>query len=93
MTIPKTSLKLGRLFATPAVLAAVPHPELLLCLARHQTGDWGEALPEGDRRLNDEAVLNGNRILSAYESTKGVRFWLITEADRSLTTALLPEEY
>ena len=93
MTIPKTSLKLGRLFATPAVLAAVPQPELILCLARHQTGDWGEALPEGDRRLNDEAVVNGNRVLSAYDSSRGVRFWLITEADRSLTTALLPEEY
>ena len=44
-------------------------------------------------RLNDEALVNGERILSAYRTCKGVKLWVITEADRSSTCILLPEEY
>lgn len=61
-------------------------------LSRHASGDWGE-LDEIDCRRNDRAVAEGTRILSAYRTTKGVRLWVITEADRSATTILLPEEY
>jgi hypothetical protein len=53
--------------------------------------DWGESL---DKEMNDAAVEQGNdRILSAYRDSGGVKFWIITEADRSATTVLLPEDY
>jgi hypothetical protein len=59
---------------------------------RHQSGDWGE-VPEEDKRENDFSVTHGFRILSAYRTSRDVRIWVITEADRSATTILLPEEY
>ena len=63
-------------------------------LNRHVSGDWGE-LCEEDKELNDQALHDGNRILSAYETSAGYtrKIWVITEADRSVTTLLLPEEY
>jgi hypothetical protein len=62
-------------------------------LGRHFFGDWG-AVCESDKRVNDQAVTEGARILSAYELGAGREIlWLITEADRSATTFLLPEEY
>jgi hypothetical protein len=61
-------------------------------LQRHVTGDWGELCPE-DIEANEQALLNGARLLSAYRSAKGVKFWIITEWDRSVTTILLPEDY
>jgi hypothetical protein len=60
-------------------------------LARHATGDWGE-LCAFDRRQNQIALRDGLRVLSSYEVPAG-RVWIITEADRSVTTILLPEEY
>lgn len=82
----------GRFVATPGVLAQVPANEVLLALARHVRGDWGE-LDLPDREANDEALRTGERLLSAYVATNGVRFWIITEADRASTCTLLPEEY
>ena len=66
-------------------------------IARHARGDWGEVCAE-DARLNDEAVKDGSRILSAYRTAKGERIWIITEAaddsgNRAATTILLPDEY
>ena len=61
-------------------------------LRRHQCGDWGD-LRDEDKAGNNYSVKNGLRILSAYHTPKGVKFWIITEADRSVTTILLPEEY
>ena len=61
-------------------------------IERHQSGDWGELYPE-DCQLNDDAVKYGDRILSAYRLRAGNRLWVITEADRSVTTLLLPSEY
>jgi hypothetical protein len=85
---------LGRLVATPGALEAMEAsgqtPEFFL--ARHQSGDWGEVNDE-DRQLNEEASIHGDRILSAYRTLRGVKLWIITEADRSVTTILLPEEY
>jgi hypothetical protein len=85
---------LGRLAATPGALEALEAsgqtPDSFL--ARHQAGDWGE-INEEDRRLNDEALLDGSRLLSVYKTLRGVRMYVITEADRSLTTILRPEEY
>jgi hypothetical protein len=70
----------GRLVTTPGVLAQVPANEVLLALARHLRGDWGD-LDLHDREVNDEALRTGERLLSAYVTTNGVRFWIITEAD------------
>jgi hypothetical protein len=83
---------LGRLVATPALLEAVAPADLVQAVTRHSSGDWGLG-GEDDRAANDAALLYGDRILSVYETASGVRFWLITEADRSSTTALLPDEY
>ena len=90
MTAP---LPLGRVMATPGALKLLAevrdHP--LDLLARHATGDWGE-LCAFDRRQNQIALREGLRVLSSYEVPAG-KVWIITEADRSVTTILLPEEY
>ncbi|HXS95059.1 MAG TPA: hypothetical protein VN736_10670 [Candidatus Limnocylindrales bacterium] len=86
--------ELGLIVATPGALAALQeageHPAHFL--ARHVTGDWGD-LDEHDHRENEFSVTNGFRILSAYTLSTGTRLWIITEADRSATTFLLPSEY
>ena len=56
------------------------------------SGDWGD-VSDGDKRSNDEAVKDGDRILSAYHAPDKTKFWIITESDRSSTTFLLPDEY
>ena len=67
--------------------------EIAQCIVRHSQGDWGN-LCEEDKQLNDSAVEDGGRILSAYEIGENkVKIWIITEGDRSCTTILLPEEY
>jgi len=85
---------LGRTVATPGALDALGlagvAPQSLL--DRHARGDWGE-LDEEDRRANGRALSGGARLLSAYALPDGIRVWVITEADRSATTLLLPEEY
>ena len=83
---------LGRIVATPGVLRALTPEEIRTALGRHAKGDWGD-IDEEDRRENDFSLTNGFRLLSAYQSLGGKRFWIITEADRSVTTILLPEEY
>jgi len=89
-----TLFQLGQLVATPAVLKAIEEAgdSLVGYLNRHITGDWGE-LDEHDRKENDLALQHDLRILSAYTLSSGVRIWIITEADRSSTCVLLPEEY
>jgi hypothetical protein len=74
-----------------AALEAAQIPEVLL-LARHVHGDWGE-LSEEDRLQNELAVLLGLRLLSSYPLPTGGKVWVITEADRSATTILLPDDY
>lgn len=86
-----TTFRLGRLLATPGALDILSPDTLLDILQRHATGDWGE-LCDDDRAANDAALLDGSRLLSAY-TVEGERIWIITEADRSATTVLLPEEY
>ena len=77
---------------TPGIQANVPPSELQRAFRRHASGDWGD-LDADDRRANEDALKNGARLLSSYKTTAGTKFWIITEADRSSTTALLPEEY
>jgi hypothetical protein len=85
---------LGRVVATPGALEALENASQSPAefLRRHQTGDWGE-LCEADKRENELSVKQGFRVLSAYRTTTDVRLWIITEADRSSTTLLLPSEY
>jgi hypothetical protein len=80
--------------ATPGVIALTEKAEINLVeyLNRHVQGDWGDLGLE-DKRANDRALAFGARILSAYDLPTGERLWIITEADRSATTILLPEEY
>jgi hypothetical protein len=89
----RAPLPLGRVVATPGawklLMEARKHP--FNFLVRHATGDWGE-LCTFDRRQNEIAVREGYRVLSSYDVLAG-RVWIITEADRSVTTILLPEEY
>jgi len=61
-------------------------------LSRHTRGDWGD-VDELDRRENERSLVHGFRLLSAYTLISGTKIWIITEADRSVTTVLLPEEY
>ena len=84
---------LGRVVATPGVLEHFVTSAIdpASYIHRHQCGDWGEVDRE-DARENDLSVLNGFRVLSAY-TIAGKRVWIITEADRSITTLLFPEEY
>ncbi|MGE5474805.1 MAG: hypothetical protein ACM3UU_11350 [Ignavibacteriales bacterium] len=84
--------KLGQVVATPGALEELSREEISGALRRHSSGDWGD-LCEEDKKENELALNEGFRILSAYKSANGKKFWIITEADRSVTTVLLPEEY
>ncbi|MCI0527480.1 MAG: hypothetical protein L0Y56_08545 [Nitrospira sp.] len=90
----KPLFSLGQVLATPGALEAIEAAEETVeqLLDRHQFGDWGEVPPE-DAAENELSVKEGFRILSAYTLSTRVTLWLITEADRSVTTFLLPSEY
>jgi len=91
----KTKLfELGRMAATQGAFAAIEraNQDVVDFFSRHVTGDWGEVSQE-DRVENEVSLLNGYRLFSAYRTRLGERVWVLTEADRSLTTILLPEEY
>ena len=90
-TIPVAVFRLGRTVATPNALQSITQDDILTGIKRHQAGDWG-TLSEDDHAANDCALVHGGRIVSAYNAMNGTRFWLITEADRSTTTILLPED-
>jgi len=85
---------LGSLVATPGALAALERARQtpMTFLSRHVTGDWGTVCDD-DKKLNDQSVKDGTRILSAYQTSAGEKIWVITEADRASTTVLLPDEY
>lgn len=89
---PNWLFKPGRVVATPGVLKKIPGLKLTSALKRHLQGDWGDVCDEG-RATNDRAVKSGERIFSVYHSESEVKFWIITEWDRSATTILLPDEY
>lgn len=90
----KSLFKLGNVCATPGALELLQGDVQLahLLVTRHQGGDFGD-VDEHDRNLNAEAVRLGGRILSAYKLPLAETLWIITEADRSSTTLLLPSEY
>lgn len=80
----------GRVVATPGAIDLI-NDNALQYLSRHCNGDWGDVCKE-DSELNDESLRVGNRLLSSY-SVGDEKLLVITEADRSVTTLLLPEEY
>lgn len=88
------TFQLGRVVGTPAALAALEGAGIAAqdLLRRHGSGDWGELCDE-DRHANGRAVRDGGRVLSTYCLAGGAVVWVITEADRSATTLLLPEDY
>lgn len=85
-------LSLGRTVITTNAQNVLTDSDIDNALNRHQFGDWGE-LCEEDKQVNEDALKDGDRILSVYISSGGKRFWVITEADRSCTTVLMPEDY
>ncbi len=89
----ESAFPLGRVCATPHALEVLTPEEIRRALDRHARGDWGE-LGERDWEANEEALELGLRLFSAYpaEGHPG-RFWVITEADRSATTVLMPGDY
>ena len=82
----------GQIVATPGSLASLAQADITRALARHVSGDWGDVCEE-DWLANDDALISEGRLFSVYHSQGEVKFWIITEADRSVTTVLLPEEY
>ena len=93
MTTYTALFTLGRTLATPAArdeLSQLNYSPLDL-LRKHMSGDWSEMAIE-DQQSNREAITEGSRIFSAY-TIQSTKFWVITEADRSSTTILLPSEY
>ena len=83
---------IGRVVATHGVIERVEESDLFDSFLRHIGGDWGE-LGDQDYQANDLACEVGGRIMSRYSDRNNVSFWIITEADRSATTLLLPNEY
>jgi hypothetical protein len=90
----KPLFDLGQLVATPGALAALEKTEqnAMEFLSRHVRGDWGD-LPDEDKAENQLSLEKGFRLLSSYRTVANDTIWVITEADRSHTTLLLPDEY
>lgn len=86
------SFPLGQVVATPNVIEQIGNEDLLGALMRHARCDWGDVCKD-DHHLNEEALVEGYRLFSVYHSKAGKKFWIITEADRSVTTMLMPEDY
>jgi len=90
----KTLFPLGKLVATPGAIELLRHLQLnpFDYISRHWQGDWGD-LEAHDVIANVSALRHGTRLLSSYRLNDHDKLWIITEADRSVTTLLLPEEY
>ena len=90
--MPVAKFRLGKIVSTPNALDRLTQDDILIGIGRHQAGDWGD-VDTHDRTANERALIEGTRLWSVYHSAAGIKFWLITEADRSHTTVLLPEDY
>ena len=88
----ETLFPLGRTVITPAAKDSLHPQDVQTCPGRHAKGDWGE-LCEQDKGENAAALANGGRLFSVYHDRAAVKFFILTESDRSATTILLPEEY
>jgi hypothetical protein len=83
---------LGQTVITPGAMGCLEATDVYNALRRHARGDWGDLDPV-DKAENDHSLDAGFRLLSAYTDRNGNSFWIITEADRSVTTVLLSDEY
>ena len=83
---------LGQTVSTRNAVDTLNPEDVFLALRRHASGDWGDCCPE-DWQSNEGALRDGERLFSVYHDRNGVKFWIITEWDRSVTTILLPEDY
>ncbi len=83
---------LGQTVATRNALNRLTHDDILPALKRHAAGDWGDVDAE-DHQANEQALRDGSRLFSVYHAADTTKFWIITEADRSSTCVLLPEDY
>lgn len=88
----KQKFELGQILITPGAHDELNLKDVASCLVRHAGGDFGD-VSEEDWALNEESMKYGDRILSAYHDRNDVKFWIVTEYDRSATTILLPSEY
>lgn len=91
-TPPKARCELGLLVMTSGAKATLTSGEIACAVARHVQGDWGVVGPK-DWQENESSLTEGWRIFSVYETANSLRYYVITEADRSSTCVLLPEEY
>ncbi len=87
------SIPLGCTVITPNALNRLHPEDVLICLGRHTRGDWGDELCAEDRAENERSLRETGRLFSLYRDRNGVKFYIITECDRSVTTTLLPEDY
>lgn len=85
-------VSLGMVLVTTNALSQLSQHEIQLALARHRSGDWGDCC-SADAEANDAALQTGDRLLSVYHTADGIKFWVLTVADRSVTNVLLPEDY
>ena len=88
----RRAFSLGQIVITPAARDQLNPEDVTLGLARHARGDWGDC-GEADAQENDLSLKEGFRLLSVYHDRNQAKFWIITEADRSVTTILLPSDY
>lgn len=98
--VKKPLFSLGQVLCTPGAIAALEQSgqSAWEFISTHASGQWGSELSQEDKDLNDAALVDGSRILSAYRTRLGVKLWVITEATdddghRAATTILLPDEY
>ena len=91
IALSKPKFPLGQVVITANAEATLDPADVQQGLSRHASGDWGDVCPE-DRKENELSLKEGYRLLSVYRSGDK-RFWIITEADRSVTTVLMPEDY
>lgn len=89
---PHQKFSLGRVVLTPNAGAELTAIEVAKAVACHARGEWGNLCDE-DRAQNERALQGSGRLFSSYQSGRGITFWIITEADRSVTSILLPIEY
>ena len=82
----------GRITITAHAAAQLSSPDVTAALRRHLQADWGD-LAFADKLQNERVLAKGGCLCSAYRSARGLRFYIITEADRSVTTVLLPDDY
>jgi hypothetical protein len=88
----KPKFPLGEFYITKAAHELLTQEDVEVALARHVIGDWGD-VSDDDRNQNELSVTDRYRLFSVYHSAGGIKFWIITEADRSVTTVLLPDDY